>query len=70
MSTLLKFSLQLIESSCQLRNLNVNLEVANLATDLQKLHDIRCVPLYSLYTHIVIHALLHECTLSKILRVI
>jgi len=64
---LFQLPLDLIEFSREFTCLNIDLEVADVAADFEKLHDIGGVALNSLNAHVVVHALLHECALCEVL---
>lgn len=44
---------------------NLELAYANLAANFQKFHDVGGIPLDCFYSHVVVHAFLHECGISE-----
>jgi len=59
--------LYLIEFPCQLASLGIDLEVSDFPADFDELHYIRSIPLDRFNPHVIVHSLLHECTLRKVL---
>lgn len=68
--TLFELTGDLVQLLCKLSHLYIDLEVPDLLAHLQKLHDVRRVPLDGLDSHVVVHALLHEGSVRKSLSII
>ena len=49
----------------ELRLADFQLANAYLSTNLQKLHDVRCISLNRFDPHVVVHSLFHECGISE-----
>ena len=49
----------------ELRLADFQLANAYLPTNLQKLHDVRCISLNRFDPHIVVHSLFHECGIGE-----
>ena len=49
----------------ELRLADFQLANAYLSTNLQKLHDVRCISLNCFDPHVVVHSLFHECGICE-----